>query len=715
MDNKIVPNNWQEIQNEISQYPCEDPTKLEQKPLSQVKKIKEQAFIPKVPEEGSETTYLRAWLFHPESLLRLLWDISAMLFIFYQAVSVPFRICFNVPTKGGWAVLEFIITLCFMLDILVNFNTGFYSKGALVMNRKKIASNYLKFWFWLDFIASFPYTWFIDGIFEEESEDSDQNFYRAPQLLRLIRIFRFLRILKLIRLAKLKRILIKVEDYIASNTLATLFLFFRLLSVVFFIAHWTACWWYFIGEQDTAVHPVTWITASGIENKPVFNKYITALYWAFTTMTTVGYGDIVPFTVAEKIYAMVSMIVACGVFAYTIGSIGSLVSKQNALENEYREQVVAVNRYMKKKDLPHELQFRVRRYLEYIWENKKKNNLDEKQILSLLSEPLRDEIYTYIHGGVVKLCPVFEHYDHHFISQLTRALENETYAPGDTVLEEGEISSKMYFILSGRIDIFHNPTKSSFKELGPKEFFGEIAFFTEQSRCASAKCLDFVDLLSLSRENMNLLLDKFPESKESTELIAKKCAEGDYSCLLIKCYICKALGHVAIRCRRILLNLDHHETKANWLKSRKSPATKYISAENYPTSKPKFNSRQVLGLPKSSDKLFPQSSKLYPKIKGYLKSFKQSGLSASTSVNSGTETPITRTRIPHYTIIYKDSEGSEEDPQDQARPRTFRYSLLKNSPENQQLSFSEASKPKKTAKVVPFTEIQEKDFDSSFW
>lgn len=45
-------------------------------------------------------------------------------------------------------------------------------------------------------------------------------------------------------------------------------------------------------------------------------------------MTTVGYGDILPKTDNEKLYAMFSMILACGVFAYSIGSIGSLVSKQ---------------------------------------------------------------------------------------------------------------------------------------------------------------------------------------------------------------------------------------------------------------------------------------------------------------------------------------------------------------------------------------------------
>lgn len=81
-----------------------------------------------------------------------------MLFIFYQAISVPYRICFDVVLKDGWAIFEFVITLCFITDIVVAFNTGFYSRGSLVMNRREIAKNYLKFWFWLDLMASFPYT-----------------------------------------------------------------------------------------------------------------------------------------------------------------------------------------------------------------------------------------------------------------------------------------------------------------------------------------------------------------------------------------------------------------------------------------------------------------------------------------------------------------------------------------------------------------------------
>ena len=46
-------------------------------------------------------------------------------------------------------------------------------------------------------------------------------------------------------------------------------------------------------------------------------------------MTTVGYGDIVPITSQEQIFSILAMIFACGVFAYTIGSIGNLIATAN--------------------------------------------------------------------------------------------------------------------------------------------------------------------------------------------------------------------------------------------------------------------------------------------------------------------------------------------------------------------------------------------------
>mmetsp|Transcript_13863 Transcript_13863/g.2223 ORF Transcript_13863/g.2223 Transcript_13863/m.2223 type:complete len:113 (+) Transcript_13863:113-451(+) len=108
---------------------------------------------------------------------------------------------------------------------------------------------------------------------------------------------------------------------------------------------------------------------------------------------------------------------------------------------------------------------------------------------------------------------------------------SETYGPGDIIIDEGEMSFKMYFIQHGKVNIFHKATKSSFQELGAMQYFGEISFFTENPRCASAKCLDYADLLTISRTEMDILLQKFPEANKLTEDINKLCEEEDLSSL----------------------------------------------------------------------------------------------------------------------------------------------------------------------------------------
>lgn len=51
------------------------------------------------------------------------------------------------------------IDIMFMIDIVVNFNTGFYDKGLRIMKRGPVCREYFRWWFWVDFISSFPYTW----------------------------------------------------------------------------------------------------------------------------------------------------------------------------------------------------------------------------------------------------------------------------------------------------------------------------------------------------------------------------------------------------------------------------------------------------------------------------------------------------------------------------------------------------------------------------
>ncbi|EGB12308.1 hypothetical protein AURANDRAFT_9605, partial [Aureococcus anophagefferens] len=54
-------------------------------------------------------------------------------------------------------------------------------------------------------------------------------------------------------------------------------------------------------------------------------RYLAAMYWAFTTMTTVGYGDITPAGDMERIYAIFAMLMGVSFYSYIIASVSSMV------------------------------------------------------------------------------------------------------------------------------------------------------------------------------------------------------------------------------------------------------------------------------------------------------------------------------------------------------------------------------------------------------
>ena len=48
-------------------------------------------------------------------------------------------------------------------------------------------------------------------------------------------------------------------------------------------------------------------------------------------MTTVGYGDIHPYTSIERVVTIICMIASSGVYAYIIADVGKIVSSFNVL------------------------------------------------------------------------------------------------------------------------------------------------------------------------------------------------------------------------------------------------------------------------------------------------------------------------------------------------------------------------------------------------
>jgi len=139
-------------------------------------------------EEDSPGYCLRHTI-HPDSKFRTQWNFASLLVVLYCCIDIPVDICFypNIEVNVGF-VINCIFDLFFVVDIFLNFQTGFEYHGVVIMDRKQASSHYLRNGFVIDFIASVPVDYFSFA-----QNGSNTSMTKASKLIRVLRIFRLLR------------------------------------------------------------------------------------------------------------------------------------------------------------------------------------------------------------------------------------------------------------------------------------------------------------------------------------------------------------------------------------------------------------------------------------------------------------------------------------------------------------------------------------------
>jgi len=79
-------------------------------------------------------------------------------------------------------------------------------------------------------------------------------------------------------------------------------------------------------------NPDTWVVRHEYRDDSDAVVYLAALYWTFTTMSTVGYGDITARTYMEQCMSIILMLFGVVFFSFVIGSISSIFSRIDTRE-----------------------------------------------------------------------------------------------------------------------------------------------------------------------------------------------------------------------------------------------------------------------------------------------------------------------------------------------------------------------------------------------
>ena len=153
-------------------------------------------------------------------------------------------------------------------------------------------------------------------------------------------------------------------------------------------------------------------------------------------MITVGYGDIIPLTPQERIVAITSMLGACCVFAYIMNSIGGIINSFNNRQTVLRQKIQAVNKYLDMKNIDNDLRIRIRKYLEYLYEEKNAMMKEGHSVVSNLSASLKTEIFQRLNGEIIVNIPVLiNNFSLKLLSSLTLIMNEISFTPEDFIFD----------------------------------------------------------------------------------------------------------------------------------------------------------------------------------------------------------------------------------------------------------------------------------------
>jgi voltage-gated potassium channel len=181
-----------------------------------------------------------------------------------------------------------------------------------------------------------------------------------------------------------------------------------------------------------------------------FGSIPLAMWWAVVTLSTTGYGDEIPQSLAGRVLAGVVMMSGIGVFALWAGLLATGFAEEVRRQDFVRK-----------------------------WQ-------------------------------LVSAVPLFQKLGSAELVGIVRALKPRNLSAGAVICRKGEAGDQMFFIVEGHVSV----ATPSPVELGPGTFFGEMALITGEPRSATVVASSAVSLLSLHSLDFQVLSSRNPEIAE---------------------------------------------------------------------------------------------------------------------------------------------------------------------------------------------------------
>ncbi|KAL6345740.1 hypothetical protein AAG906_017484 [Vitis piasezkii] len=413
--------------------------------------------------------------------------------------------CVKTDLNLGIVVTCFrtIADVFYLLHMAIKFRTAYVSpssrvfgRGELVMDPKEIARRYLKSDFFIDLVATLPLPqiviWFVIPAIRSSHADHTNNALVLIVLLQYVpRLYLIFPLSS--QIIKATGVVTKTAWAGAAYNLLLYMLASHVLGASWYllsIERHATCWksvcrkelspircflrfldcgtlddddrrkWNnstFVFSDCDPSKDISFnygIFGDAIKKNVVYSKflekYFYCLWWGLQNLSSYGQSLSTSTFIGETAFAILIAILGLVLFAHLIGNMQTYLQSITVRLEEWRLKRRDTEEWMRHRQLPQDLQERVRRFVQYKWLATR--GVDEESILRALPTDLRRDIQRHLCLDLVRRVPFFSQMDDQLLDAICERLVSSLSTQGTYIVREGDPVTEMLFIIRGRLE-----------------------------------------------------------------------------------------------------------------------------------------------------------------------------------------------------------------------------------------------------------------------